>query len=691
MSRKPNVPAAVGIRRPLSLAIAAALGIFCAGSVGAAENEIELKEMTVSADTDKPIQQRTELGTLNEYTPLAGTVVSQDELETVKFVDSLRELLTRVPGVSMVRNMRIPVGGKNYTEARIDGMRSADSGTTSFLDTVNADDIERVEIIAGPGSVLSGSNAYGGTINVITRDAPKTPELRLSQEAGAYDFYRTSLGGGSTLENGFGYLINANVLENSGWREQTAQSKKTASVKLSGRPDGQSKLTFRLEYIDDDFEAPGQLTQEQFDSDWQQRAPGVTAGPAVYSRTWVTYMTPSMQYLRAIGERGELTLSLLNRKKDSTMFGDARTYGRGAGNFYNAIYDTDASETDGRAMYRHEFDLAKSTLYVGFDDISNTTDSIEYTNALSDILGSQGQFSRGAIKASSLSKEKHLSPFLNYELSPIKRLRLTLGVRNDEIKYEVDDRVGTIDGEKTYRKLVKKVGATYDLNRNHLLWASVAEGFLAPSLSTMITAGNLNLLPEESLTQEVGFRGFLPDQRLRYDVTVYHTTIEDMVVVNDAGIDENAGKVSFKGVETGLSLATTKWLDLGLSHTYAINTYEDYTSRGVDYSDKTYKASPRHHLNLRLTARPVVNWKVELEGDYISRYYIDDENSGTYNRPTLYNLRASYADGPWSFWMHALNLLDTKYAERVTVLSNQRVISDGYNPLTVRAGVAYKL
>ncbi|HUX62578.1 TonB-dependent receptor [Sulfuricella sp.] len=680
-------------RSTLAVAVYAAF----AGPTQAADDAATatvLGEIRVTEGKKTDVQSRTELGTLNEYTPLAGTVVSREELETVKFVDSLRELLTRVPGVSKIRNMRIPDGGKQYTENRIDGMRTASTGTTAFLDVVNANDIERVEIIAGPGSVLNGSSAFGGTINVITRDAPKTPEVRLSQEAGAYGFYRTDLWGGSTLENGFGYLIDANVLENSGWREQTAESKKTVSAKLSGRIDEQSKLAFRLEYIDDDAQAPGQLTQKQFDSNWQQRAPGVTAGPSVYSRTWATYVTPSVQYQRNIGERGELTLSMLNRKKDLTTFGDAKTYGAGAGNFDNSIYDTDASETGVRAMYRHDFDLAKSTLHVGFDDISNTTDSITYNNKLTSALGSQGQFSRGAITASSLAKEKQLSPFLNYGFTPAERLRLTLGARNDEIKYSIDDRTAANkDGEKTYRKLVKKVGATYDLDRNHLLWASVAEGFLAPSVSTLLGSGgatpNMNLLPEESLTHEIGFRGFLPDQRLRYDVAVYHTTIENMIVKSGT-TNLNAGKVSFKGVETGLSLATAKWLDLGLSHTYAVNTYEDYVNSGVNYSGLSYQASPRHHLNLRLTARPAAKWKVELEGDYTSRYYIDDKNSDTYQRPSLYNLRASYADGPWSFWMHALNLLDTKYAERVLVLNNTRVIDAGYHPLTLRAGVSYK-
>ena len=103
-----------------------------------------------------------------------------------------RELLPRIPGVSMVRNMRIPIGGKAYTNDLMDGyaMKSATLGNTGFLDEVNTADIETIEVTRGPGSVLYSAKAIGGTINVITRDPPLAPEAGVWGDVGSYGLQR---------------------------------------------------------------------------------------------------------------------------------------------------------------------------------------------------------------------------------------------------------------------------------------------------------------------------------------------------------------------------------------------------------------------------------------------------------------------------------------------------------------------
>jgi outer membrane receptor protein involved in Fe transport len=117
-----------------------------------------------------------------EEVPAAVSVIDTEEMETVKFVDSRKELLKRIPGYSMIRNLRIPMGGKNYTINLIDGLAVSSafgSGTIGSADDTNTFDIERIEVVKGPASALYGSNALGGVINVITRKPPKEPEYRL--------------------------------------------------------------------------------------------------------------------------------------------------------------------------------------------------------------------------------------------------------------------------------------------------------------------------------------------------------------------------------------------------------------------------------------------------------------------------------------------------------------------------------
>jgi outer membrane receptor protein involved in Fe transport len=110
---------------------------------------------------------------------------------------------------------------------------------------------------------------------------------------------------------------------------------------------------------------------------------------------------------------------------------------------------------------------------------------------------------------------------------------------------------------------------------------------------------------------------------------------------------------------------------------------------------------PKQRLNLRLGFKPAPGWLVELEADHMSSYFYDKENSGTYRRPDLYSLRASYRNKEWSFWLHAINLTDEKYVTRVgesTIAGVSGVLaasagqgnSGTYTPLTLRAGVSYK-
>lgn len=97
--------------------------------------------------------------------------------------------------------MRIPDGGKLYTENRIDGMRAMLTNTSVF-DEIDGADIERIEVITGPASALYGSGAFGGTISVLTRQPP--PDFKAETVAGGRQsgFKRTQGNVGTTFADG---------------------------------------------------------------------------------------------------------------------------------------------------------------------------------------------------------------------------------------------------------------------------------------------------------------------------------------------------------------------------------------------------------------------------------------------------------------------------------------------------------
>lgn len=85
----------------------------------------------------------------------------------------------------------------------------------SILSTFPIASIQQIEIIRGPGSVLYGSNAYAGVINIITKET-ETPEITVQGAAGSFGTTQMRVNGGTTINN---LQINGalNILNSDGW------------------------------------------------------------------------------------------------------------------------------------------------------------------------------------------------------------------------------------------------------------------------------------------------------------------------------------------------------------------------------------------------------------------------------------------------------------------------------------------
>lgn len=738
--------------------------------------DAQLPEMTVLSGADKPVQQRTELGRLTEYTPISGAVVGEQELEHLQLVNNLLELGKRVPGISLIRNMRIPDGGKLYTENRIDGMR-ATTTNTSVLDEVDQADIERIDVITGPASALYGSGAFGGTISVYTRQPPRDFKANVSQEAGSWDFLRSKgYVGGSFADGRVGLILTGSTMDNDGWRRNTAPGAQDAAAEHKNgvalrtllRPTDSTKLTLGYSELSYDFRwaGPIPLTAAQaarlsnvslngtnlrsvyHDNDWRQVTPGT------YGQYIDKYTTGTLRLQQLVGERGEFTLASARIVNDGIINGNGgsggannvicdysgplptpagrvrcQTVNSGSGQITNTIKRTDAVTKTTLAMYRHDFDLAKTTAYVGAEVIDIATDSTTWNNAYSALQAQSGMWAQSTMTATgqgSLNKTRETTPFVHVEFSPVDRLRLHAGQRFGKIGYDLDDRTAKNgDVAMTRKGNVLRLGATYELNRGHLLWANWGETFNPQSTASMLNSlpvGTPNnvigrpLTPERGLTKEIGVRGRFANAGLHYDLTWFDGRSDGFILTRNCSVAEQgiynggalctiydaAGQIATKGLESMLTWNAASWLDLGATYTNSRAWFADYRTTTYDYTGKSYQSMPRHKLNLRVGVKPAPGWLVELEGDYISRYYVDNTNdNGTYKRPNLFSLRASYRSKGWSFWLHAINLTDRKYSTR-TMLSTVAGVRDvlvaqagqgnagSYTPRTFRTGVSYQ-
>jgi len=622
--------------------------------------------------------------------PITSTVVGKVELDKLKFTNSY-ELFNRIPGVSKSRNLRVPHGGKGYTIPLIDGFSVRDPyrGSVTQIEDTNPSDIERIEVIYGPGSALYGSNAFGGVINVITKEPPKEQESRAWVEAGDFDRTRAGLSTTgtvtSTLLGDVGYFLDASYWNIGDYRDDAYDDRKMVSGKLVFHPTANSKLWVRGEYLDRNDLTAGSLKQAEYDADDEQ-SPGV--GSLDDGETKSASFGYSMNT-----EQGELKVGYAIRHDE----GHSLTS-------YGGESDYEFLDMNFKAQYRHDF---KGIGALGIP--------VSLTTGIELVDGSNEKQGTGSTPSDQDIDKFVYAPFAQLEVMATDKLKATLGLRYENVEYDAKDLLDpTKSNERVFKKLSPKLGVTYDLTENDMVFAGISKGFAPPSRNQIFTDtySNPNLAAEVATNYEVGFRGALLEQNLSYDIGLYYMNVKDYIsneyveTVREfsrgrlQNVDKfrpvNAGKVNFRGLEAQLEYEPVDFLRFAVSYTYARNKFVDFIDDegGADEKDLSgnyLASSPKHHINTRVTLIPMTDLEIELEMDAYSGSYTNSDNDldseGRFNQDDIFNLRVNYETGPVELWLTALNITDKKYATGVSYRSSRSYsVGDGRS---LYAGVAY--
>ena len=148
------------------------------------------------ADTfrvDEFVVTATRLPTPRRAVPAAVTVLRGEDLRA-QGIHFVADALRPVPGASVVRSGSygglttafLRGGEGDYVQVLVDGVVLNDPGGAVDLGQLTTDNIDRIEIVRGPVSVLYGSDAVTGVIHVITRMGGGPTRGAVRFEAGAY-------------------------------------------------------------------------------------------------------------------------------------------------------------------------------------------------------------------------------------------------------------------------------------------------------------------------------------------------------------------------------------------------------------------------------------------------------------------------------------------------------------------------
>ncbi len=614
-------------------------------------------------------------------TPVSINLVLPRELETRNIL-SLDEALRYVPGVQMADNQVNIRGSSGFTfntGSRVllllDGLPLLRPDTEGIpLDALPISQIERIEVVKGPGSALYGSGALGGVINIITKDYPDTPETTLRLFAGAYEPVRYEVwreqwdegdeprrfGGAAftharRLGRKAGFWINAAYREDEGFTNFRTERDLDAFFKVGWRP----KTTLRFDLL-------GGWTFRKSDSFlyWNGARDVLNPGELVFGGINASGTNDNQINLFSL-------LPSFSHVVSGSFFYSIKA------RLIGAVIQP--LEDDGTPK---PVDKGTTGLRYGGEIQANwRTGQGQHITAgvtTEQLLTESSFFQPDSVEATARSQPER-AVFLQAEQTLFGRLNLVAGLRFDT--YEID----TTDVE---RKLSPKLNISYRLVEGLTLRAAYGQGFRVPSLGERFVndraflpiVPNLELRPEVSTSYELGLRSLLPvSRRIRtqMDVAVflnnYRRLVEPTFVADEQAFQFiNLTKARIRGLEASLKAGTDddRWL---LSLGYTLLDADDLTE------DRSLVFRSRHLFKAGLTAPLIGPLSVGLDFRYASApERVDNDFSRFVLDAKLVNARKVFDARLVAQWRHLRlaflvnNAFEYYYVERPAILAPPR-------------------
>lgn len=150
-------------------------------------------------------------------------IISRQQIEEKQY-QTLDDALQQLPGFFSTRNgglgsaTSVMLRGQSAKHILVlqDGIELNDPMNINgaYFESLNLDNVERIEIIKGAQSAQWGSGAMAGVINIITRQAAN--QANFGYEVGSYGFQKLKLSAGAKQQNA-DFAINLSTLKNDGF------------------------------------------------------------------------------------------------------------------------------------------------------------------------------------------------------------------------------------------------------------------------------------------------------------------------------------------------------------------------------------------------------------------------------------------------------------------------------------------
>jgi outer membrane cobalamin receptor len=582
---------------------------------------------------------------------------------------SLSELLAFVPGVTMMFDSGasgLPMvtsrgffgGGEvEYVKLIVDGvpLGDAESGNVDWQ-RFRAADIERIEVLHGPGSALYGDTALGGVIQVFTSGNRTGSDGEVHLGGGSFGGRELGAAYRTDLANGFRLDANGGSWGTGGFRENADANGRDGRLTLSRLGE---RWHWRVEGEADrqERQQPGALTRDEIAADREQSDPLFRFDGQTTTRGRIGAMfdsfgrTPVRATLYGIRRDDDNLRTLLLAPGYGTSAFRALTTKVGGGTF-------EVSRESDRGVVRAGADLERAELSAGYA-----------------LVGDNGE--TGAKAAAEDGRRDRIGLFVTGGWTFGERYRVSAGLRRDEIRDDLTSTTsGGLDRKGSSSAWSPRAGLNIHLGAAESplsLFVQVSSAFKAPTLDQLFdprpypdgaggtfTISNPDLRPQRARNVEAGLSRTTAWSD--WSVVGYQMNVRDEIDFDPQTFTyRNIGRSRHRGVEA--SVAVAKEARISPRFTYAWTRVADSAS-----PDLQLKNIPEHTAQVLLHCRVAATTSADVAYRWRDAIALDD--AGAFHSPSVsrVDLRLAHDVGNLRLQADVLNVLDTRYNELGYVL-----------------------
>ena len=615
----------------------------------AQEKEVTLEEVVVTATRDTQEIRKI---------PANVTVITKEEIEQSNaktVVDVLRDkvdvMVTDYYGNGKSTSVDIRGFGETgplNTLVLVDGRRVNEIDLSGVDWTqIPLDQVERIEIVRGAGSVLYGDNAVGGVINIITKKPEKTFSANAEVVGGSYGYNKESASV-SGKWGAFSAILNASHNSTEGYRENGFLRAEDVGGKVIYDLNEYVSFDFSGGFHTDDTGLPFALDKTHYILD-----PRAAAHPDDKANTNDGYGVLGIKAKLWDFGRIEADLSYRHREVDdfyvSYVFKDKRnlsTWGLTPKYILEAPLWTFSNKlTVGLDFYRSQSDV--------FSDSPFSTPVHNHSEVIKTSTGA----------------------YLLDEFSIFQNLILSLGYRQEWVNFDIAQTVltGTSKAGSGNSEPAWTAGLSYLFGKNSSAFLSYKRSFRYPVSDELIeyildpktfnvTGIKISpIKPQVGYHYEAGIRHAFTDW-IEANLTLFLVDMRNEIFFDPyTYANENFPKTRRQGIEVGAKVKPLQWLTFWGNYSYTKATLQEYP-----YSGNDIPGVPRHKGSLGADVEIWNGLSLNTRANFVgSRYFISDWANAVPKLGGYYTLdmKLSYVWKGLKAFVGINNLFNRKYAE----------------------------